>query len=105
MSQQAVSADIIPNSAVGIFPPSDTAQTESEIAEMPSWDQANRGKKLGLIWRNKRKISQTINDYLFLPFFLLIILWGDLRHAHLLHFLEVQAGSLKVLDPTRFLPG
>jgi hypothetical protein len=29
-------------------------------------------KKLGLIWRNREKISQTIN---YLPFFLLIILW------------------------------
>jgi hypothetical protein len=39
-----------------------------------SWDQANRGKKLGLVWRNRKKISQIINDYLYLLFFLLIIL-------------------------------
>ncbi len=31
--------------------------------------------KLGLVWRNRKKISQIINDYLYLPFFLLIILW------------------------------
>jgi hypothetical protein len=28
---------------------------------MSSWDQANRGGKLGLVWRNKKKISQIIN--------------------------------------------
>ncbi len=36
---------------------------------------ANRQQKLGLVWRNRKKISQIINDYLCLPFFLLIILW------------------------------
>ncbi len=36
---------------------------------------ANRRQKLGLVWRNRKKISQIINDYLCLPFFLLIILW------------------------------
>jgi hypothetical protein len=56
---------------------SDTAETEFEVAEMSSWDQANRGEKLGLIWRNRKKISQIINNYLYLPFFLLIILWKD----------------------------
>jgi hypothetical protein len=30
------------------------------------------GEKLGLVWRNRKKI---INDYLYLPFFLLFILW------------------------------
>ncbi len=39
--------------------PSDTA-----VAEISSWDQANRGEKLGLVWRNKKKISQIINNYL-----------------------------------------
>ncbi len=53
----------------------DTAETETEVAEKSSWDQANRGEKLGLVWRNRKKISQIINDYLCLPFFLLIILW------------------------------
>jgi hypothetical protein len=37
--------------------------------------EANRLQKLGLVWRNRKKISQIINDYLHLPFFLLIILW------------------------------
>jgi hypothetical protein len=41
---------------------------------MSSRDQASRGQKLGLVWRNRKKISQIINDYLYLPFFLLIIL-------------------------------
>jgi hypothetical protein len=46
---------------------------------MSSWDQANRGEKLGLVGSNRKKISQIINDYLCLPFFLLIILWvGEL---------------------------
>ncbi len=29
--------------------------------------------KLGLVWRNRKKISQIINAYLYLPFFLLIV--------------------------------
>ncbi len=33
------------------------------------------GEKLGLVWRNRKKISQIINDYLYLPFFLLFISW------------------------------
>jgi hypothetical protein len=41
---------------------------------MSSWGQANRGENLGLVWRNRKKISQIINDYLYLPFFLFIIL-------------------------------
>jgi hypothetical protein len=35
---------------------------------------ANRRQKLGMVWRNRKKISQIINDYLCLPFSLLIIL-------------------------------
>ncbi len=50
----------------------DTEETESEVAEMSSWD---RWEKVGLVWRNRKKISQIINDYLYLPFFLFIILW------------------------------
>jgi hypothetical protein len=52
----------------------DNAETETEVAEKSSWNQANRGKKIGLVWKNRKKISQIINDYLYLPFFLLIIL-------------------------------
>jgi hypothetical protein len=45
------------------------------MAEKSSWDQATRRQKLGLVWRNRKKISQIIKDYFYLPFFLLIILW------------------------------
>ena len=52
----------------------DTAATESEVAEKSIWDPAKRGEKLGLVSRYKKKSSKIINDYLYLPFFLLIIL-------------------------------
>ncbi len=52
-----------------------SAEIETVVAEKSSWDQANRRPKLGLVWRNRKKISQIIKDYLYLPFFLLIILW------------------------------
>jgi hypothetical protein len=42
-----------------------TYETESEVTEMSSWDQANRGGKLGLVWRSRKKISQITNDYTF----------------------------------------
>jgi hypothetical protein len=45
------------------------------MAELSRREQANRQQKLGLVWRNRKKISQTIKDYFYLPFFLLIILW------------------------------
>ncbi len=49
-------------------------ETETEVAKKASWDQANKGEKLGLVWRDRKKISQIINDYFYLPFLLLIIL-------------------------------
>ncbi len=49
-----------------------TVLTEQKLS---SWDKANRRQKLGLVWRNRKKISQIIKDYFYLPFFLLIILW------------------------------
>ncbi len=45
------------------------------MAEKSSWDQANILQKLGLVWRNRKKISQIIRGYFYLPLFLLIILW------------------------------
>ncbi len=57
------------------LPVKETAEIETEMAEQSSWDQANILQKLGLVWRNRKKISQIIKDYLYLPFFLLIILW------------------------------
>jgi hypothetical protein len=44
------------------------------MAEKSSWDQANIPQKLGLVWRNRKKISKIIKDYFYLPFFLLTIL-------------------------------
>jgi hypothetical protein len=41
---------------------------------MSRWDQANGGEKLNLVLKNRKKISQIINDYLYLSFFLIIIL-------------------------------
>jgi hypothetical protein len=46
------------------------------MEEMSSREQASRWKKHGLVWINRNKISQIIKDYFYLPFFLLIILWG-----------------------------
>jgi hypothetical protein len=43
----------------------ETAEIETEKS---SWDQANLRKKLGLVWRKRKKISQIIKDYFYLPF-------------------------------------
>jgi len=51
------------------------------MAEKSSWGQANRRQKHGLVWRNRKKISQIIKAYFYLPFFLLIILWYPIRKA------------------------
>jgi hypothetical protein len=52
----------------------ESAEIETGTAEKSSWDQANIREKQGLFWRNRKKISQIIKDYFYLPFFLLIIL-------------------------------
>jgi hypothetical protein len=52
----------------------ETAEIETGMTEKSSWDQANMRQKLGLVWRNRMKISQIFKDYFYLPFFLLIIL-------------------------------
>jgi hypothetical protein len=46
------------------------AEIETEMAEKSTWDQANRQQKLGLVWRNRKKISLIIKVYFYLPFFL-----------------------------------
>jgi hypothetical protein len=56
----------------------ETAESETGVAEKSRWDQANSRQKPGLVWRNRKKISQITKDYFYLPFFLLIILWGTL---------------------------
>jgi hypothetical protein len=33
------------------------------MAEKSSWDQANILQKLGLVWRNRKTISQIIKEY------------------------------------------
>jgi hypothetical protein len=60
-------------------------EIETGVAEKPSWDLTNRRQKLGLVWRNRKKISQIIKDYFCLPFFLLIILWGQITVAAVRH--------------------
>ena len=45
----------------------ETAETETGMAGKSSWDQANRPQKLGLVWRIRKKISQIIKDYFYLP--------------------------------------
>jgi hypothetical protein len=53
-----------------------TQQRLNRNGESPSLGPGKKTAKLGLVWRNRKKISQIINAYLSLPFFLLIILWG-----------------------------
>ena len=53
----------------------ETEEIETGMAEKAGWDKAIRRQKLGLVCRNRKKISQIIKDYLCLPFFLLNILW------------------------------
>jgi hypothetical protein len=52
-----------------------------EWQKSPAMGPANSRQKLGLVWKNRKKISQIINDYLYMPFFLLVILWvkGTIR--------------------------
>ncbi len=114
MSQQEVSAYIIPHSAlkilglyiltvqyarllsvspmlVAIIPPLHTMSKYTNVIILEqSMETPHRriqsGRKIqlgpdkqrgkpGLVWRSRTKISQIINDYLYFPFFLLIILW------------------------------
>jgi hypothetical protein len=53
----------------------ETAEIETGMAEKSSRGHANKRQKLGLAWRNSKKISQIIKDYFYLPFFFSIILW------------------------------
>jgi hypothetical protein len=47
---------------------------KQEWQKSPALGLGKQAAKLGLGWRNRKKISQIINAYLYLPFFLLIIL-------------------------------
>ncbi len=50
----------------------ETAENETGMAEKSRWGP---GKQTAKTWRNRKKISQIIKDYFYLPFFFLIILW------------------------------
>ncbi len=56
------------------LPFKETAEIKRVMAEKSSQDQADIWQKLGLVWRNRKKISQIIKDYFSSPFFLFIIL-------------------------------
>jgi len=77
-----------------------TAEIETGMAEKSSWDQANIRKKLGLVWRNRKKISQIIKDYFYLPFFLLIILCWQQMSSMLSLELQPQEKQLQKLKQT-----
>jgi hypothetical protein len=47
------------------LPVKETAEIETGMTEMSSWDQANIRQKLGLVWRNRKKICQIIKDYFY----------------------------------------
>jgi hypothetical protein len=69
--QSSLTVYILPS----LYAAKETAEIETGMAEKSSWNQANILQKVGLVWRNRKKISQIIKDYFYLPFFLLIILW------------------------------
>ncbi len=52
-------------------------EKKQERQKCPAGTRQKGSKNWGLVWRNRKKISQIIKDYFHLPFFLLIILWGD----------------------------
>jgi hypothetical protein len=51
------------------------------MAEKSSLGTRKTNGKIGLVWRNRKKISQIINAYLCLPFFFIIILWLGLSRS------------------------
>ncbi len=57
------------------LPVTETAETETGMAEKSCWDQAKNRQKLAMVWRNRKKISRIIKDYFDIPFLLSIILW------------------------------
>jgi hypothetical protein len=73
-----------------LSPFKETQEIETGMAEKSSWDQANMQQKLGLVWRNRKKISQIIKDYFYLPFFLLIILCCGLYNTCQLYSTKIN---------------
>ncbi len=47
-----------------------TLQRLKQAEKSSPGTRQNRWQKLGLVWRNRKKIRQIINAYLYLPFFL-----------------------------------
>jgi hypothetical protein len=58
------------------LPVKETAEIETGRQKSPAGTRQTYGKKLSLVCLNRKKISQIIKDYFYLPFFLLIILCG-----------------------------
>ncbi len=56
------------------------------MTEKSRKDQANRRQKHGLVWRNRKKNSQIIKDYFYLPFFLIIIVCDTQNEKQLYSF-------------------
>ena len=56
-------------------------EKKQERQKCPAGTRQTDCKNWGLVWRNRKKISQIIKDYFHLPFFLLIILWSLLTYA------------------------
>jgi hypothetical protein len=81
------------------LPVKETAEIETGMTEKSSWDQANIRQKLGLVWRNRKKISQIIKDYFYLPFFLLIILWFEFLNMKNSSALKNLKISKKAIPP------
>ncbi len=59
------------------------------------WQKSPAGtrQKLGLVWRNRKEISQIIKDYFCLLFFLLIILWS----MHLIFFISPSGTASRIV--------
>jgi hypothetical protein len=51
---------------------------KQEWQKSPALGPGKKTAKLGLVWRNGKKISHIINADLYLPFYLLFILWKRL---------------------------
>jgi len=49
-----------------------TTEILTDVAEKASWDPANSGQKLTLVWENRKKLSKINDDYLYLLFSLLL---------------------------------
>jgi hypothetical protein len=65
---------------------------KQEWQKSPALGPGKQTAKLGLVGINRKKISQIINAYLGLPFFLLIILWyqeGTRNHQEIIDFLTL----------------